>query len=340
MKNKFSKIIGLLAFAAMVSSCDQGEDIAPIVDLNKPTMEIVAPAAITTDEGTEIPVTFNLSAPVGEEFDLFVILEQSSTADGLDSSVEDAYQNTAFQQRITIPAFVTTYTTTIVINEDVDAEALEHLIITIGDTRTSAVIFQPKTIDVSINNVVADALKLDFHFDKTFGVNGYTNTLCNVVSDPNVTGTADHYDIDFIVYDENGNDLSVFDAQTGACTESLTMKLADYADGRYDIFAYLYTNASLDLAELTFPLLGMAQFDIPITVDYSRAGSINGLYTQETDNFFNSNTPVDSENYVMSVVIATDAVTGVRTFTIQNGAGIVSATGKQIKKPNHIVRKK
>ncbi|TRW90558.1 hypothetical protein [Flavobacterium sp. GT3R68] len=326
----------------MVSSCDQGEDIAPIVDLNKPTMTITADAAVTVDEGAIIPVTFTLSAPVGEEFRVYIMLEQSSTANGLDSDVKEAYQNNAFQKTIKIPPFVTTFTTFIEIKEDVDAEALEHLIVTIGDTRTTAVIFEPKTIDVSINNVVANALVLDFHFDKTFGVNGYSNTLCNIVSDPNVTGTADKYDIDFIVYDENGvavNNPGATGAQTGACTESLTFKLADYADGRYDIYEYLYGNASLDLAGLTFPLLGLAQFDIPITVDYSRSGSINGVYTQESANFFNSNTPVDTENYVMSVVIATDA-NGVRTFTIQNGAGIVSATGKQVKKSGHINRRK
>lgn len=339
MKNKFSKIIGLLAFSLMVASCDEGEDVAAIVDLNKPTMTIDAPAAITVPEGTLIPVTFNLSAPVGEEFNLYVMLEQSSTANGLDSDVEETYQNNAFQKTITIPPFVTSYTTSILINEDVDAEVLEHLIVTIGDTRTTAVIFEPKVMDVSITNVVADALVLDFHFDKSFGVNGYSNTLCKLES----SLTGDGYDVDFIVYDDAtgapANNPGAFGAQTGACTESLTMKLADYADGSYTITEYLYTNADLDLAYLTFPLIGLAQFDIPVTVDYSRAGSINGVYSQESANYFNSNTAVDTENYLMTVVIATDAVTGVRTFTIQNSAGIVSATGKFVKS-GHINRRK
>ena len=53
--------------------------------------------------------------------------------------------------------------------------------------------------------------------------------------------------------------------------ESLTMNINDYADGIYDITAYLYTNADLDLAEIAFPLVDVPEFMIPITVDYMRS---------------------------------------------------------------------
>ena len=327
-RNNISKFIGLLAIALTFSSCDNGDDVAPIVEVNKPTMTIDMASAVTVAEGTEIPVTFNLSAPVGQEFSLYIMLLPGSSAGGGDSDVEESYQNNAFQKTVVIPPFVTSFTTTILINEDVDAEGLEHLLLSIGDSRSTAVHFTPKNVDVSITNVVKDQLDLAFHFDKSFGVSTYTNTLCKVTSSLDANNV---YDIDFIVYDENFAALPIFDAQTGACVEELSMNLADFADGTYYITEYLYKNANIDFAELSFPFITIPQFDIPITVDYSRAGVFNGVYTQEADNFFTSNTAVDSENYVMTVVISTDA-SGARKFSIQNGLGTVSAFGKSAHK--------
>ena len=121
-RNNISKFIGLLAIALTFSSCDDGGDVAPIVEVNKPTMTIDMASAVTVAEGTEIPVTFNLSAPVGKEFSLYIMLLPGSTAGGGDSDVEESYQNNAFQKTVIIPPFVTSYTTSILINEDVDVE--------------------------------------------------------------------------------------------------------------------------------------------------------------------------------------------------------------------------
>ena len=179
-------------------------------------------------------------------------------------------------------------------------------------------------------------MKLDFHFNKTFyGSNGYSNSLCEIESALSATT----YDVDFIVYDSMGNDLGIGDAQTTNCEESLTMNINDYADGIYDITAYLFTNADLDLAEIAFPLVDVPEFMIPITVDYMRSGAFKGLYTQEVANQFTSNSPVGSENYVMSVEVYTDAVDGVRKFRILNSAGSVSAEGKVAKKTYKHVRR-
>ena len=126
---------------------------------------------------------------------------------------------------------------------------------------------------------------------------------------------------------------------TGVQTCALPIYINDYADGIYDIKAYLYTNADLDLAEIAFPLVDVPEFMIPITVDYMRSGAFKGLYTQEVVNQFTSNSPVGSENYVMSVEVYTDAVDGVRKFRILNSAGSVSAEGKVAKKTYKHVRR-
>lgn len=65
-RNNISKFIGLLTLILFVASCaNDGEEVAAIVDTNKPTMTTVVSSAITAAEGTEIPITFNLTAPVG-----------------------------------------------------------------------------------------------------------------------------------------------------------------------------------------------------------------------------------------------------------------------------------
>ncbi len=145
------------------------------------------------------------------------------------------------------------------------------------------------------------------------------------------------YDIDFLVYDDSFNDLGVLDAQTGACPEKIAMDLADYIDGTYHITAYLYTNAELDLAEIGFPLVAVPEFDIPVTVDYLRAGSIKGTYTQEPANYFTSNSAVGSENQVVDIVIST--VGANRIFTIQDTAGNISASGRMVTKAKHVSKR-
>jgi hypothetical protein len=323
-RNNISKFIGLLAIALTFSSCDNGGDVAPIVEVNKPTMTIDMASAVTVAEGTEIPVTFNLSAPVGHEFSLYIMLLPGSTAGGGDSDVEESYQNNAFQKTVVIPPFVTSFTTSILINEDVDVEGLEHLLLSIGDSRSTAVHFTPKNVDVSITNVVKDQLDMVFHWDRTYSAGTYSNTLCKTVCSDDPTNKT--YDIDIIVYDDTYTDTG-FGAYTGNCGEELSMNLADYVDGTYHLAANLWTNANIDLAETSFPFVAIPQFDIQITVDYSRAGAFNGVYTQEPDNFFNSNTPIGSTTLIVDVVISTDA-NGVRKFSVQNSVGTVSAYGK------------
>jgi hypothetical protein len=328
MKKNIIKITGLFAFALMFFACDSTQDVTPIAEVGKPAMTIAFPTAVTVNEGDLIPFTLTLSAPVGKDFDVYVVMnQQTSTAGSLDSNVESATVNTTYQKKFTFPAFSTTYSDVIEIYNDDLKEGDENLGITFGDTRTTAVSLTPVVSNITIKNVVKDELTLDFHFDKTFyGENGYSNSLCKLAS--SITAAPNNkYDVDFIVYDNTFTDVGNVQAQTSACTESLTMKLSDYPDGLYHITAFLYTNADLDFAMLSFPLVGSPQFDIPITVDYLRSGSIDkGTYTQEAVNYFNSNTAAGTENQVVDVLIST--VGGVRKFTIQDTAGNISASGK------------
>lgn len=336
MNNKFLRFLGVAAILSLSVSCDKEEDVDSIVQVHKPNMTISVASVTNAVEGDIVPFTLTFDEPVGRDFNLYILRLNGSTASDLDSSVSELYPNTAYQQVVAIPAGTTTFIGGIEIELDDLKEDTEQLLLTIGDTRTYDVNFTPVDITINIENVVSEELKLDFHFNRTFsGSNGFSSSLCEIESELSAT----NYDIDFIVYDSMGNDLGVLDAQTGNCEESLTMNINDYADGIYDIKAYLYTNADLDLAEIAFPLVDVPEFMIPITVDYMRSGAFKGLYTQEVVNQFTSNSPVGSENYVMSVEVYTDAVDGVRKFRILNSAGSVSAEGKVAKKTYKHVRR-
>lgn len=336
MNNKFLRFLGVAAILSLSVSCDKEEDVDSIVQVHKPNMTISVASVTNAVEGDIVPFTLTFDEPVGRDFNLYILRLNGSTASDLDSSVNELYPNTAYQQVVAIPAGTTTFIGGIEIELDEIKEDSEQLLLTIGDTRTYDVNFTPVDITINIENVVSEELKLDFHFNKTFyGNHGYSNSLCEIESALSATT----YDVDFIVYDSMGNDLGIGDAQTTNCEESLTMNINDYANGIYDITAYLYTNADLDLAEIAFPLVDVPEFMIPITVDYFRSGAFKGLYTQEVTNQFTSNSPVDSENYVMSVEVYTDAADGVRKFRILNSAGSVSAEGKVAKKTYKHVRR-
>jgi hypothetical protein len=336
MNNKFLRFLGVAAILSLSVSCDKEEDVDSIVQVHKPNMTISVASVTNAVEGDIVPFTLTFDEPVGRDFNLYILRLNGSTASDLDSSVSELYPNTAYQQVVAIPAGTTTFIGGIEIELDDLKEDTEQLLLTIGDTRTYDVNFTPVDITINIENVVSEELKLDFHFNKTFyGNHGYSNSLCEIESALSATT----YDVDFIVYDSMGNDLGIGDAQTTNCEESLTMNINDYANGIYDITAYLYTNADLDLAEIAFPLVDVPEFMIPITVDYFRSGAFKGLYTQEVTNQFTSNSPVGSENYVMSVEVYTDAADGVRKFRILNSAGSVSAEGKVAKKTYKHVRR-
>ena len=336
MKNKIFSLFSLFIVGQMIISCtNNGDDVSPIIQIAKPTMTIGFSTAVTVTEGTSIPVTFTLSAPVGKSFNVYINLDSpNSTAGGEDSDISETNVNTTFQKLITIPPFVTTFSSVVDISDDELTEGTETLKLSLGDTRTSAVIFQPVLSTITITNKVSDDLVLDFNFNKTFfGQGGYSNKLCDIRS--SISNPANKpYDIDFIVYDNDYNAVTYTGsagAQTGNCTESLKMNVNDYPNGLYHITALLFTNADLDFADLTFPLIGTPQFDIPISVDYLRAGSINkGTYNQEAANYLNSNSAELDEVFVVDVLVST--VAGVKKFTIQNSAGVVSASGRMATK--------
>lgn len=320
MINKtFSRLLGLVAFAGFFASCDEEQTIVAQPNLNKPTMTIDTPATINATEGDVIPFTLTLSKPVGQAFDFFVVYQiQGSSADEGDSSINADLGNTTFQKRFVVPPFVTTFSGEIQISADLNPEESEVLVLSIGDTRTTAVIFTPVITKINITNIGGD-MTLIVDWDKEFNLFGADYTLCNL-----------GYDVDVLVFDAAG-DLFGGGAQTGDCPEELAISVADYPNGTYDIAAYLYDEADVSTAGIS-PAL-----DFPVTITYQRPGSwtLDQEQTFVQTAGFTSDDPDDTLIYLLTLEVNNGV------FTLKNDATTI-AQGKQAFKAKklNLARKK
>ncbi|HEX8268274.1 MAG TPA: hypothetical protein VF581_00165 [Flavobacterium sp.] len=303
--------LGLLFSGMFLVSCEQDTTEFVSGAGDKPMVTLVGGNSYTVAEGEALPLTFTLdrasAEPIVVKIDMvdengnLVDLdaeEDFAIGEGDPTTISAGYGVNGYL--ITIPANVTTYTFNFNPTLDAGFEESETYRFRIGSVGFLRGNVDPASefIDVTITNAVSDQLHLTFDFDATFNVGGTDYSLCE-----------EGYDVDFIVYDADYTDLEVFDAQTGACPEELTMDLNDYEDGTYHITAFLYDNIGVSDAGIS-----PAQ-NFPITVSYSRGGSATmgnegGTFVQ--DNAFTSDSVNDDEVYVMTVVIANG------TFTIMD----------------------
>ena len=318
MKKIFINVFSLLLIGSIITSCSSNEDVAGVDSSVKPTLTIDFPTAITVTEGTDIPVTFTVSKPVGVDFEIRVLINnQASTADLNDSDIENTSVNTSVEKVFTFPAFATTYTDVISIKNDDLAEPTETLAIYFDPTRVTAVSMTQLNSIITINNFVSNDLNLVFNWDQTFNVGGTDYTLCEIV-----------YDLDFLVYNVTTTNISYI-AATASCPEVGSMNLGDYPNGDYDILVNLYDDGGLSGAGVSPP------FSIPITVDYIRSGSLTlssgGSFVQDPAYALDSNTPSDPNGNDLRYLATVNVQNGVFTISDDNGT-IASGRMANIKK--------
>lgn len=241
-----------------------------------------------------------------------------------------AGEDFTFPSEIEIPAYATSATASFKILNDLTVEGTENLILQVGGDTTANANFAPATANIIIQNSISDKLDLVFKYDKTFyGEGGYSNTLCNISSSL-TPGSV--YDVDYLLYNASNVDTGNYTAATIACDEHMIIDIDNYVDGLYHVNASLYTNADLDYAFLSFPLLGAPVFEIPISTEYLRGGAITkGIYAQSTG-IWTSATAVGTETNLFDVLISTNG-SGYRSFTIQDANGVI-ASGKTANKVN------
>lgn len=292
------------------SQLEVATGVIATVNLNSPLA-----ASQTINEGNDVSYTFtvNLNKPQSKDIH-FKVNQIAGTADGDDYSAEE----------VVIPAYATTATGKITFVNDCTVESTETLTLQIGDITTANATLAPLTLNFTINNYLSNSMGLTFNFSKAFNLNGSATSLCAI-----------SYDMDFYVLDSSFNDTGIYDAAASGCPEQLTLSAAsNLPNGTYYIFYDIYdtgnvnggTNTTTDGINSYFH----DPFTIPITVDYSKCGGMNGTFTQEsafapkTTNAAGAQTP--SGNPLSNFVIQIDIANGI--YTLKNSIPQVIASGR------------
>lgn len=307
MKNLKIKLLALVLSTSgfLVTSCsseDEGTD-SSVLEVNKNVVGTIAAVSsdlvfnttIAVDEANESEFTYSVTISEAQPVDIHLHVKQvGGDASSSDYVAED----------VVIPAYSLTATGSIEILTDCVAEATETLVLQIGDERTANASIPVKTVTFSIANSLSTNLELTFNFNQSFSISGTSYTLCAI-----------GYDMDFYVFDEDMNDMGIYDAATGNCPESLVLADGDLPDGTYFIYYDIFDDGGI---------AGVYHdpFDIPVTVNYSRCGGIaEGTFVQE-DAYVANTTDGSGFDYVMTIQL------NAGVFTILDGTGATVASGR------------
>jgi hypothetical protein len=265
----------------------------PLVSFESSTYEM--------SEGEDLFVTLVTNEVLNDDmhFQLDVVKGSSTAVDhddfeiGLDGI--DIDYGTVDSYKITFPKFESSFKFNITAFLDDLAESDEVLYIKItskgnlnGDVNEAASMTEIKILQKS-SNIVG----FTFSWDKNFDFAGATYSLCQI-----------QYDNDFIYADDQGNLLDYL-AATADCPEVGEIDIDALGVGTFHIVQNVYDDGGLAAAGVS------PAFSIPVTVDYSRAGSVlNGTYVQDAANAVDSNFGSDANGnnlkYVISFTINAD----------------------------------
>ncbi|MBA4153744.1 MAG: hypothetical protein C0512_05300 [Flavobacterium sp.] len=322
-KNKFNILLLTFLMAGFTfTSCENEDDATGdsvvIVNSGAAAIEAVTPGLVFSatnnvneggiDRTLEYAVTLQDVQPV----DIYVTVTLAS-GDAVEGDDFD------FDHSVRIPAFTKRGVGTVIIYGDGETESTETFTLKIGDFNDPNVSFPGANLAFNITDFGDLNLVLDWN--TTFEFSGISLTLCDI-----------GYDVDYYLLDAEGNDVSGFQAATGACPEEMIISMADVEDGTYELTMNLYDDAGLASVAIS------PAFEIKTTVNYTRDNSsFSGSFMQDSadaiDSDFGNVPNYDSEfMYVATLKIEN----GLYTFS-KNGSTI--ATGKLANIKNKIAAK-
>lgn len=322
-KNKFNILLLTFLMAGFTfTSCENEDDATGdsvvIVNSGAAAIEAVTPGLVFSatnnvneggiDRTLEYAVTLQDVQPV----DIYVTVTLAS-GDAVEGDDFD------FDHQVIIPAFTKRGVGTVTIYGDNETESTETFTLKIGDFNDPNVSFPGANLAFNITDFGDLNLVLDWN--TTFEFSGISLTLCDI-----------GYDVDYYLLDAEGNDVSGFQAATGACPEEMIISMADVEDGEYELTMNLYDDAGLASVAIS------PAFEIKTTVNYTRDNSsFSGSFMQDSadaiDSDFGNVPNYDAEfMYVATLKIEN----GLYTFS-KNGSNI--ATGKLANIKNKIAAK-
>lgn len=261
---------------------------------------LIFDTTINVSEGDEDTFEYTVTLSDVQPVDIHVKISQVDGDAILGEDVE--------AEELVIPAYSLSGTGTIKVLTDCAIEADETITIKIGGETVANAEIAEKLVKLNIQNNNSTVLDFYFNFNQNivYGNPATETSLCNL-----------GYDIDFYVFDGDLNDMGIYDAATGNCQEHLPLETADLADGTYYIYYDLYDSVDIE----TF-FNGTENFAIPITVDYSKCGSLNESQFLQESAFHIQSSQATGSDYVLTIEIMNGVV------TLKNSGDDIIAAGR------------
>lgn len=207
-----------------------------------------------------------------------------------------------YEHQVLVPAWAQSAEGTVVIYGDAEEEGTETFSLSVGVENDANIDLVGKVIAFEIT----DYGDLNLTFEFCAPIPNIPATICDLGA----------YDVDFVVVDVLGNDVSGYQAATGAAPESMVLTLDEtMPDGEYTIYQFVYDDASLST-------LGFPTFNVPVNVTYSRDNStFSGSFVQDTADQVNSDFGSDP-GWATPIYVA--------TITVENGLFTISKNSSVI----------
>ncbi len=301
--NRIVLLCGLVLFA----SCENTDVADTVIDANQPILTVTSSTGSFNFNDVEndqvITITATLNKPTDKQVRLYVF-QESGTADAQDIKLP-------VTGYIDIPAYQTTASATITINKDDLVETTETAVINIGDTRTTAALYTPIQMNITISNYVSNDLKMTFDWEEDIMFQGTAYSTCvNADIDVYIAPAAG-----FNINNPFANVIADYAAATGNCPEEWTISFDNYADGEYVLFTDFYDNQ----------FLGINQYDpIPVHATFTRSGVFSQTVEQDATQVFTTDTQPGSMNGYVAKLIISNGV-----YTIQDYSGTTIVSGRQ-----------
>lgn len=228
MKNIFYYLASLIVI--LFVSCGKVEEPERSSITSVDQFKVVSAEASSTSVLEETPETVTVSFTIDENLKLDGVANISVNPASTATADVDFHLN---ESSVTLHPWQTDYSFTFDVFSDIILEGDETVIF---DISTSAEPFfadaEGQSVTVNIVDFVTDDLYLTFDWDVQFEFGGDLYTTCPFV------------DIDVYVLDEEGNDLGIYDAATGACPEGMIIN-SDWEDGTYYLASNMWDNGVL-----------------------------------------------------------------------------------------------
>jgi hypothetical protein len=323
--NKYFKFFGVFIAILSLTSCVKDDEDYDSSISSRPNVTVPV-TSYTVTEGDDVLVTMVADKPYRTSLDFNLEVLSDGTALELDDFAVNLNPTVLGNDPwngikgyiVSFPAYTTSYTFSISTILDALPEGTENvsLKLTMSGNHNGNLDEASRVLNIAIANGVQSSLDLVLDWDQTFNLSGTDYTLCDIV-----------YDNDFYVVD---GATEVDNAATADCPESISMDLADYPNGNYDIYQNLYDDGGLSGAGVS------PAFSIPVKVHYYRGGSttLDGTYTQDPAYAVDSNTLPDPSGATLYYVVTVNVQDGVFTLFDDNGniaSGRMAKAKKAIK---------